>query len=110
MEVTFRDRDTQIALLTYQHDKEEVERVISLFEEITVEQAWQPDDQIRAYLKSSIYFALYITGELAGSLQLVIGNTNEGLPCLTVWPELDLQNRKDVADVALLALDPNYRG
>ncbi|GAB1543648.1 hypothetical protein NUACC21_63240 [Scytonema sp. NUACC21] len=110
MEVTFQDADIQVVLLTYQYDREEVERVISLFEEIAIEQSWQPDNQLRAYPTSSVYFALYISGELAGALQLVVGNSEEGLPCLTVWPELNLYNRTDVADVALMAFGQKYRG
>lgn len=87
-----------------------VEGITSLFERIAAEQSWRPGNQLRAYPKNSVYFALLEGETLAGSLQLVVGNADEGLPCLTVWPELGLQSRNDVADIALLALDKPYRG
>jgi len=88
----------------------EARPLLSLFERIAKEQNWKPGKQLRAYPKSAIYFGLEVDGVLAGGLQLVCGNAHEGLPCLTVWPELDLQGRNDVADIALLALDPTIRG
>lgn len=65
---------------------------------------------MRAYLDSSKYFVLTVNGYLAGGLQLVTSNSDEGFPCLKVWSELDLQGRNDIADVALLALRPKFRG
>ena len=110
METLFENEDAQVALLTPENDAEEIERVIQLFEEIAVEQSWQSGNQLRAYPENSVYFALYVNGDLAGALQLVQGNADEGLPCLTVWPELNLLGRADVADVALMALGKDYRG
>lgn len=89
---------------------EEQEGLIKLFEEIANDEGWKPSDQLRAYPKSSVYFGLVIEDRLIGGLQLVIGNNTEGLPCLTVWPELGLQGYTDVADIALLALAKEYRG
>lgn len=91
-------------------ESEYVEDIASLFERIAAEQNWCPGNQLRAYAKNSVYFGLLDGETLAGGLQLVIGNEDEGLPCLTVWPELGLQGRTDVADIALLALDKPYRG
>ena len=88
----------------------EAEPLIALFESIAHEQGWKSDAQLLAYPSSSIYLGLYVDDELAGGLQLVRGGTQEGLPCLTVWPELPLHRRSDVADIALLALDLKYRG
>jgi len=88
----------------------EAEPLIALFENIAHEQGWKSDAQLRAYPDSSIYLGLYVDDELVGGLQLVRGGTREGLPCLTVWPELPLCGRCDVADIALLALDPKVRG
>ena len=88
----------------------EARPLLSLFERIAKEQNWKPGKQLRAYPDSAVYFGLEVDGVLAGGLQLVRGNSHEGLPCLTVWPELDLQGRSDVADIALLALHPKIRG
>lgn len=88
----------------------EARPLLSLFERIAKEQNWKPGKQLRAYPDSAVYFGLELNGLLAGGLQLVRGNAHEGLPCLTVWPELDLQGHNDVADIALLALDPKIRG
>jgi len=88
----------------------EARPLLSLFEHIAREQNWKPGKQLRAYPDSAVYFGLEVDDVLAGGLQLVHGNAHEGLPCLTVWPELDLQGRSDVADIALLALDPKIRG
>ncbi len=110
MKVLFEQDDAHIAFLTYSANPQEVEQVISLFEEIAVEQFWQPEDELRAYLESSKYFVLTVNGCLAGALQLVTANSDERFPCLKVWPELDLQGRTDVVDIALLALRPKFRG
>jgi GNAT superfamily N-acetyltransferase len=88
----------------------EIESLISLFERIAVEQEWRPGAQLRAYPFHSVYFGLFAGTELAGGLQLVVSSESERLPCLTVWPELGLAQRPDVADIALLALDREYRG
>lgn len=88
----------------------EAEPLLSFFENIAQEQDWKPSDQLRAYPLTSVSFGLEVDGKLAGGLQLIHGNEIESLPCLTVWPELELQGRTDVADIALLAIDPAQRG
>ena len=64
-----------------------------------------------AYEPWSVYFALRAPdGEVLGGLQLVRGNGAGVLPYRSVWPELALEGRTDVADVAVLALKQEYRG
>jgi len=89
---------------------EEAEQLLGLFESIIREQDWKPGTQLRAYPKSAVYFGLELNGSIVGGLQLITGNTTEGLPCLTVWPELGLHGRTNVADIALLAMAPGQRG
>jgi hypothetical protein len=89
---------------------EEAEPLLGLFESIIQEQGWKPGTQLRSYPQSAVYFGLELNGSIVGGLQLITGNVTEGLPCLTVWPELDLQGRTNVADIALLAMSPNQRG
>jgi hypothetical protein len=111
LEVLFERDDYRVTLLTFDADREEIEEVITFFEAIASERSWQPKDQLRAYPLSSKYFALRVGNVLAGALQFVVGGvTIEGLPCLAVWPELQLQHQNEVADIALLALRKDYRG
>lgn len=110
LEVLFEREECRVTLLTFDTDRKEIEEVIALFERVSSEQCWQPGDQLRAYPSSSKYFILTVGDVLAGALQMVVGGTTEGLPCLAVWPELDLQDQSEVADIALLALHEGYRG
>jgi len=89
--------------------------LIALFQAISDEQGWNPGNQLQAYPRNSAYFGLFALGEngeetLIGGLQLVTGNGDEGLPVLTVWPELGLWGNPHVADIALLALSREHRG
>lgn len=48
--VLFEQDNAHVAFLTYSASPQEVEQVISLFEEIAIEQFWHPGDELRAYL------------------------------------------------------------
>ena len=87
---------------------ENIDALIALFEAIAQEQGWQPGDQMRAYREHSVYFGAYVGNALAGGLHLVLGGT-DSLPVLTVWPELCLHGRRDVADVALVGVKREFR-
>lgn len=110
MNVDFDPRDVQVRPVTLATHPREVQAALDLFEATSREMGWQPGDQLYAYPQSSTYFVLFIDDQLQGAVQLVRGGTAEGLPCLTVWPELDLAGRSDVADVALVAVRKEYRG
>lgn len=99
--------NVEVALLDV---PEEEEALILFFEQIAEEETWQPEDQLHAYKESSIYFAAFVGQELAGGVQLVLGGQATNLPCLSVWPELALQGRTDIADVAVFAFRHEYRG
>lgn len=104
-----------IATVTLREQPRVVEQILDLFSDTSTEKGWEPGDQLTAYSRSSVYFALVEGGQVQGAVQLVRGGTEEGLPVLTVWPELaappaDLKRRHDVADVALVALRPVWRG
>lgn len=101
--------DYQVIITRLDHPSEQ-SPLIALFAQIVEEQSWQPHNQLYAYPLSSVYFEVKVEGVLAGGLQLVRSGSSEGLPCLTVWPELALQDRSDVADVALFAVAKPYRG
>lgn len=91
-------------------ETEEIEELLLLFERVAREQNWQPGEQLRAYGSHSVYFALMMGDQVCGGLHLVLGGAGTTLPCLSVWPELELGGRADVADIALLALEPSCRG
>lgn len=91
-------------------EPEKIEELLLLFEQVAREQGWQPGEQLRAYGSHSIYFALMMGGQVCGGLHLVLGGNGTALPCLSVWPELELGGRANVADIALLALEPSCRG
>jgi len=84
--------------------------LLDLFERVAREQNWQPGEQLRAYGSHSVYFALMMREQVCGGLHLVLGGNGMALPCLSVWPELELEGCADVADIALLALEPSCRG
>lgn len=96
-------------------DTEEVETLVGLFENVARVEGWQPEDALRHNRENSVYFGLYVQGQLAGGLQLVrsvLRDDSRGvLPCQVVWPEipvpLPLSRR---AHVSVLALDASVRG
>jgi hypothetical protein len=130
--IEFDPADIAVRALTAAEDPAAVAQIVALFQEAAVEMAWQPGDQITAYLASSIYFAFEDSRQVQGAVQLVRGGTSEGMPVLKVWPELGairdfvardsvassrhgvaaygLAHRTDVADVALVALKKEFRG
>src|SRR5262245_17021695 len=108
--IEFDPAEIAVQALTAAAHGSQVAQIHALFEQTAVEMAWQPGDQITAYPESSIYFAFEESGQIQGAVQLVRGGTREGLPVLTVWPELNLAGRRDVADVALVALRKDLRG
>jgi len=130
--IEFDPANIVVNLLTATLHAPQVAQIIALFEKTAVEMSWQPRGQITAYPKSSVYFAFEEDGQIQGAVQLVRGGTSEGLPVLTVWPELgaardslavardsvaghsltghNLAGRRDVADVALVALRQGFRG
>ena len=91
-------------------EPDDVDALRRFFVEIAAEQGWQPGDQLHVYHVCSVYFALQFGQEMIGGLQLVPARTAAMLPCLSVWPELNLLGQPDVADIALLALRHEYRG
>src|SRR5262245_11555845 len=108
--IEFDPADIAIQALTTAAHGPQVAQITALFAQTAVEMAWQPRGQITAYPESSVYFAFEEDGQIQGAVQLVRGGTREGMPVLTVWPELKLAHRRDVADVALVALRKGFRG
>jgi hypothetical protein len=94
----------------------DVDRLVALFERIASEEMWQPGDQLLAHVGRSTYFGLWTLGEgrhekrLVGGMQLVRPDLAGSLPCCWVWPELDFAGRTDIAHIAVLAVEPQWRG
>jgi len=105
---TLYEQTPGVRIVRYDNQRE-AEPLLKLFENIAQEQNWKPSNQLRAYPTSSISFGLEVDGSLSGGLQLVRNNKSEGMPCLTVWPEL-YPLGYNTADIALLAIKPELRG
>ena len=88
---------------------QEVNEIVALFELLATEEGWEPGDNLRIDRHRSVYFAGRSGHELAGGLQMVLGDGSNALPSQRVWPEIDLSERTDIAHVVVLALRPQYR-
>jgi hypothetical protein len=107
MDVAFENSGVVVAPLV---ETEEIAALLRMFEGISVEEGWQPGNQLRAYLSASNHFAVQVDGELAGGLQVVLPGADGRLPCSSVWPEVDIAADGRPAHVTILALRPEYRG
>lgn len=80
------------------------------FEQISREMGWQTGNQIRAYPRNSVVFVLKDEAQILSGIHGVRGNTDEGMPILTVWPELAPANIAEYGDLALIAITATCRG
>jgi len=79
--------------------------------DVAAEQGWlPPEGAIDGYPANSVYFLHSADERVVGAVKAVMGNDNEGLPILDVWPEFDLRGREDVAELSILALAKDSRG
>jgi len=97
----------EIQLLSGSAETEELRR---LFAQIADEQGWQPGVQLQTLGSTSVYLALRLGGEIIGGLQLVRSDNEFELPCLGIWPEINLDGQTDIAHIRILALSRQYRG
>jgi hypothetical protein len=88
----------------------EIDNLSAIFDEIALEQGWNPGDDLLRYSHRSIYFPTNCAGSLAGGLQLVLPDETGTWPFHAVWPEIDLGCRSDVAHVAVWAVLAAFRG
>ncbi len=110
IEVLFKQDNIQVALVPADTNPKKTEQILHQFQDVFAEESWQPGDDLSAFPKASKYFVLSVSDNIAGILMLVIGNSDEGLSCLRVWPELQLHGRTDVADATMMVLKPEFRG
>ena len=89
---------------------EEAEPLVRLLEGVAEEEGWRPEGALRLWTDRSAFFALESGGRLAGGLQLVRANPQGALPCQAFWPEVAAGPPGRSAHVAVLALDPAFRG
>ena len=100
--------DEEIALVV---SSKAVEARHFLKEIMLSEPGWSPPaEAIEAYPRNARYAIHKDRRGIRGVIKLVCGNDDEGLPILEVWPELPLRNRRDVAELSVLALDRRARG
>lgn len=88
---------------------EEIEQLIQVFERIAREEGWNPGDQLRAFMQSTVYLAAQVRGEIAGGVQLTRISASGVLPCHAVWPEIARPAPRDSAHVVVLALRKDVR-
>ncbi len=116
--------NTQIMLLTA---PAEIACLLEQLERIAGELSWQPRNQIRTSANQAIHIAAVVGDQVAGGLQVVVnkqavgnkqalvhsevtkGDGSNCLPCLSVWPEVDIGEQL-AAHVTILALERKYRG
>ena len=84
--------------------------LVRLFEAVAGEEGWLPGGALRLWTDHSVYFALETEGVLAGGLQLVRADSQGLLPCQALWPEVRIGPAGRSAHVAVLALNPQFRG
>ncbi len=107
MEVLLDQGDgLQVVALT---SLDEVEQMICLLEQVAFEEGWVPGCGLRAWIQSSVYFAVLIDGQLAGGMQLVRPTVTGRLPCHDVWPELMPVRHPDTAHTAVFAARREFR-
>lgn len=83
--------------------------LLRVFANVAAERGWDLEGQISGYAEESRYFALVKAGQVAGGVKLVLGS-ERGLPITSVWPEIGLVGRTDVAELAFLAFSNEQRG
>lgn len=107
MKVLYENMEgVQVWLLTM---PSEVTAFTAEMEALARSQGWQPQVLRPDCTSAAACFAAMVGGELAGGLHLTTPDSG-GLPCLGVWPELELQGRTGLGHVRLLALKPAFRG
>ena len=105
------DKRVEVVQLNPPQDLREVDSLVELFKRIAATEGWQPGDALDQWKERSVYFALKVSGQLAGGLQLVRPDTRGLLPCATLWPEvISPSSPWRSVHVAILALDTAYRG
>lgn len=90
--------------------EKEKELLISLFEDIALQEGWKPEGQLQAHRDRSTYFAAYIGGTLAGGMQVVAPDPSGILPFHAVWPEAEVGVPCRTVHVPVLAVRPEFRG
>jgi hypothetical protein len=109
MEILLTLDDTQgevsVARLT---TPAETDALLQLFQEIAVEQCWQPGESLQSTPPHAVHFALCQSANLIGGLQLVRPDAEGKLPCQQVWPEVSLPDAP--AHVTILGLTAEHRG
>lgn len=101
-----RNTETPVAHLT----GDAAEPLITMFEAIARKEGWQPGEQLRAHRDVSVYFGIYVEGELAGGMQVVLPDAAGRFPFHAVWPEAAVEVPCRTAHVAVLAVRSELRG
>ena len=86
------NHSVQVVQWTRWEDRQEVDALIGLFEDIAFVEGWEPGEALRLWQERSLYFALHVRGALAGGLQLVLPDQGKSLKAPSLSPVLPFQS------------------
>ncbi len=96
-------------LRTSQLDTEaETQDLVGLFTTVADTQGWQSGDDLPAFTRQSIHWAVWNDGDLLGGLRLTFDGPL-GFPFERVWPDHRVEARTQTADISLLCLTGDSR-
>lgn len=91
-------------------ERDEIDALLDLFDEVVAEKEWQPGDALDCDQYRSAYFGLLVHDELAGGLQIAFPDRTGALSCQHVWPEVPIVPENHCAHVELMVVDKPFRG
>jgi hypothetical protein len=101
------ERECRVLRLT---KPKEIEALLLLFEDVAAAEGWRPQGALRLRRDRSVYFSLETQDRMVGGLQLTRPDSSGRLSCHDLWMELPFDLKGQTAHVAVLALDPAFRG
>ena len=89
---------------------EQVECLLSVFADVAAEQGWEPGAYLQKRPATARYIAAQAGSEVIGGFQVVLPDAEGKLAFQSVWPEVTFEAAPRNAHIAILALQPQYRG
>ena len=108
MDRLFRNQEgMQVGVLT---ETQQVERLLAVFADVAAEQGWQPGAYLQQRPATARYIAAQAGNEVVGGFQVVLPDAEGRWAFQSVWPEVTLETAPRTAHIAILAIQPQYRG
>jgi len=83
--------------------------LIRAFQEVALEQEWEIGTELSEPNRSSLYFAAYCAGQLAGGIEIRKPDSTGFLPVYSTWPEISERAIDSPAHVVILAITRKFR-